>query len=302
VPERAVDEALYSSPALADLPFARRELVAAVAGEYETPDAGLHRIATSLEDFYELNYPEIFAYRRSDVNRLIEVGQTLYKLSTFPRMKVTWKTYPDNIGHKNYPGCFRCHQGNHVDNLGRTISRKCDSCHDFLIDRDVEGEQDAVVIGDFIHPAELEGSHKTVRCDLCHSGGVSPDPSCEGCHADKVAFIEGSTPALQDYGISADGMDGITDCQDCHDLERPLSVAALEESCLNCHDSEELGGGLAAMKSEAESLLRNAEALGDPRLQEAIEAIRNGVPLHNMEATRQVLGDLTASSASLEGH
>ncbi len=29
-------------------------------------------------------------------------------------MKVTWGTHPNNIGHMAYPGCFRCHDGDHV--------------------------------------------------------------------------------------------------------------------------------------------------------------------------------------------
>ena len=29
-------------------------------------------------------------------------------------MKVTWGTHPNHIGHMNYPGCFRCHDGGHA--------------------------------------------------------------------------------------------------------------------------------------------------------------------------------------------
>ena len=34
-------------------------------------------------------------------------------------MKVTWGTYPNNIGHNNFPGCFRCHDGNHTSKDGQ---------------------------------------------------------------------------------------------------------------------------------------------------------------------------------------
>jgi cytochrome c2 len=30
------------------------------------------------------------------------------------------------------PGCFRCHDGNHVAKNGETISNDCSLCHDIL--------------------------------------------------------------------------------------------------------------------------------------------------------------------------
>ncbi len=47
-------------------------------------------------------------------------------------MKVDWKTHPNNIGHMYYPGCFRCHDGNHVSKDGKVISKDCNSCHTLL--------------------------------------------------------------------------------------------------------------------------------------------------------------------------
>jgi hypothetical protein len=47
-------------------------------------------------------------------------------------MKITWGTYPDNLGHTDFPGCFRCHDGNHSSADGRTISNDCATCHDLL--------------------------------------------------------------------------------------------------------------------------------------------------------------------------
>ena len=44
-------------------------------------------------------------------------------------MKVSWKTYPSNIGHRNSPGCFRCHDGKHVTPDGKVIISECKACH-----------------------------------------------------------------------------------------------------------------------------------------------------------------------------
>ncbi len=57
---------------------------------------------------------------------------TLYCQNVFPDMKVTWGTHPNNIGHMAYPGCFRCHDGDHVSKGGKTITQDCANCHNLL--------------------------------------------------------------------------------------------------------------------------------------------------------------------------
>ena len=44
-------------------------------------------------------------------------------------MNVQFGTYPNNIGHMDSPGCFRCHDDNHKSKDGKTISQDCDTCH-----------------------------------------------------------------------------------------------------------------------------------------------------------------------------
>ena len=44
-------------------------------------------------------------------------------------MKVTFGTYPDNVGHITSSGCFRCHDGGHTAKDGTTISAECEYCH-----------------------------------------------------------------------------------------------------------------------------------------------------------------------------
>ena len=47
-------------------------------------------------------------------------------------MKVTWGTYPNNLGHNDFPGCFRCHDDGHKAKDGTTISQDCEMCHKML--------------------------------------------------------------------------------------------------------------------------------------------------------------------------
>jgi hypothetical protein len=48
-------------------------------------------------------------------------------------MKVTWGTHPNNLGHNDYPGCFRCHDGSHNTKDGsKSIDNDCTACHNLL--------------------------------------------------------------------------------------------------------------------------------------------------------------------------
>jgi len=47
-------------------------------------------------------------------------------------MKVTWGTHPNHIGHMSYPGCFRCHDGDHTAKNGTMITQDCAACHNLL--------------------------------------------------------------------------------------------------------------------------------------------------------------------------
>ena len=55
--------------------------------------------------------------------------QDIYRRNVFPVMKVTFGTYPDNLGHITSSGSFRCHDGSHTAKDGTTINADCDYCH-----------------------------------------------------------------------------------------------------------------------------------------------------------------------------
>jgi len=53
----------------------------------------------------------------------------IYSRNVFPELRVTWGTYPDNRGHQDSPGCFRCHGGEHKTAAGEEITNNCFRCH-----------------------------------------------------------------------------------------------------------------------------------------------------------------------------
>jgi hypothetical protein len=66
------------------------------------------------------------------VEQAAESVSGIYLRNIFPAMKVTWGVHPNNIGHNDFPGCFRCHDGSHASADGQIINNDCSACHDLL--------------------------------------------------------------------------------------------------------------------------------------------------------------------------
>lgn len=298
-PAAAADGALNLDPGLRALPFAKRELVAAVVKPYASKVAGFTGVAEALRAFYQAKYAELATKRKEELDRLVAAAQEIYRVNFFPNMEVTWRTYPDNVGHKEFPGCFRCHDGKHVDATGNAISHDCSSCHEFLVPTQPATASSPIEIGGFHHPIKLQGPHATMLCDRCHTGGVAPPPTCAACHVDVTAFRAGTSAAFASFGISAEPMNGDVGCEDCHDLSEPTDAETLNEACLECHDdTTKFSGIVKKWQDEAAQLFQQAEAHVGPADRKTLDALRAAGPLHNMDATRKILHALAASEDS----
>jgi nitrate/TMAO reductase-like tetraheme cytochrome c subunit len=61
-----------------------------------------------------------------------EAVQKIYSENVFPQMNITWGSYPNNLGHDAFPGCFRCHDDGHKAKSGETITQDCSTCHEMV--------------------------------------------------------------------------------------------------------------------------------------------------------------------------
>jgi nitrate/TMAO reductase-like tetraheme cytochrome c subunit len=176
-PQQAVDLLLDVERIDASLPYIKREAVDALIAEYPDKPTALQRIRERLLSFYRINYPEVWQARQNSILESAETVVSIYENNVFPEMKVFWNTYPENIGHMYSPGCFRCHDGKHVNRQGQAISPDCRICHDFLVP--AGQDNGAMVIGQFEHSMKMV-KHQNLLCSQCHTGGRLP--LCRECH------------------------------------------------------------------------------------------------------------------------
>jgi len=132
LPDRAMDTAMAAGRISAELPFVKKEGLALLKAGYRTRDEAERKIPAGLEQFYRANYPAVYQQSGDSVRAAGKALVDLYDRNVFPAMRVTWGTYPDNIGHSDFPGCFRCHDGSHTSTDGKTVTQDCGACHNLL--------------------------------------------------------------------------------------------------------------------------------------------------------------------------
>jgi hypothetical protein len=132
VPDRAIDRAMLRGEIPADLPFIKKTGLGLIQVEYKSEEEAASKIAAGLNEFYRVKYPEVFARRSNDINSASRALAAVYSANVFPDLKVTWGTYPNNLGHADYPGCFRCHDDSHATADKKTIPQDCATCHNAI--------------------------------------------------------------------------------------------------------------------------------------------------------------------------
>ena len=133
-PAWEVDLAMDQGAIDKTLPFIKREGLRAVQVEYASHEAARDGISADILSFYKKNYPQLASTRADDIRKAGQALGDIYSWNVFPQMKVTWGTYPNHLGHKQSPGCFRCHDKKHKTADGEKIPKNCDMCHTVLAD------------------------------------------------------------------------------------------------------------------------------------------------------------------------
>jgi len=132
-PENALNRKMAEGSPSVSLPFAHKEGLALIKASYPSGESAEARIQSELTTFYRSKYPAVWDTQRPQIDQAAKTLAEIYSTNVFPSMKVTWGTHPNNIGHNDSPGCFRCHDGNHSSKSGVTITNDCAVCHNLVV-------------------------------------------------------------------------------------------------------------------------------------------------------------------------
>jgi nitrate/TMAO reductase-like tetraheme cytochrome c subunit len=214
-PEETVDQLISRGLISTDIPEIRRKSVEVYSNIYETTEIGLLGIE-GLHDYYRRVYPDFYAQNKSKVDDAVLVLQTAYKNSVNPEQKSDWTSHPNNIGHNDSPGCFRCHDGKHLNDDEGSIRLECNLCHSIPV---VAGPYDFVASIEISRGPEPR-SHLNENwismhhlafdetCANCHStedsGGTSNTSFCSNpaCHGNVWEYAGFDAPALREVILS----------------------------------------------------------------------------------------------------
>ena len=122
----------------------------------------------------------------------------ILKLSEFESKDLTWKSFPNHVGHKDSSGCFRCHDGKHFNEKGEAIRLQCTLCHDIpqvSVEGTVKTVASTIMAG--VTPPDSHNEPNWMRdhrskiddsCAMCHGpikwgkdgGSFCSNPACHG--------------------------------------------------------------------------------------------------------------------------
>ena len=206
---RSVDESMGRGLISPEIPGIRLRAVNVLSVVYETREDAMKAIEALEEDYKRTEY---YPGHGDQIRAAIEEIKAIYDRSVFHDQKIDWTTHPNNLGHIDSPGCFRCHDGKHLNELDQAIRLECNLCHSIPV---VSDENDFVTNIEISNSPEPE-SHLNANwislhnqaidftCSNCHTtadmGGTSNTSFCSNsaCHGTVFTFAGFDAPKLRE--------------------------------------------------------------------------------------------------------
>ena len=164
-PLQAVNVALATGKLDARHPWIKRAAVQALSQRYASRAGARDSIDLHLRSFY------------AEVGEPLQPGavdavRALHERNFFPEMRADWSRYPENNGHFQFAGCFRCHGSEMSTADGKTIRRDCKMCHEIAAQGPIAqlGTTLSAEGLEFQHPVDVGGAEREMSCSECHKG------------------------------------------------------------------------------------------------------------------------------------
>jgi hypothetical protein len=210
-PSDALDDALARGVISTDIPYFKQNAVAVMERKYPSMAEAIKAIE-GLQSYYSTNWPGYYANHNVKVNQAVATIVDIYQRMVFPTMDVSWETHPNNIGHREWPGCFRCHDGKHLNEKNESIRIECNLCHSIPLKNRPDGTTPVLPVEEPFEPESHIDSNWVSRhrfefdntCEGCHDvsnpGGSDDASYCanSGCHATEWKFAGLNAPGIID--------------------------------------------------------------------------------------------------------
>jgi len=208
-PAASVDESMSRGLIDSEIPGIHQQAVDVLSVQYESRDAAMEAIG-AVEDYYKRT--DYYPGHGDQIRAAVDELKAIYDRSVFHDQKVDWTTHPNNLGHIDSPGCYRCHDGKHLNELDQAIRLECNVCHSIPV---VSDKNDFVTTIELSNGPEPE-SHLNANwislhnksidstCSNCHStddpGGTSNTSFCSNsaCHGNVFTFAGFDAPSLRE--------------------------------------------------------------------------------------------------------
>lgn len=208
-PSDSLDEAMAKGLISSDIPGIHIRALTILSKHYETPEEAHTAIDALVEVYTQDGY---YTGNEALVDVAISEVKHIYDITFFPLQEVDWTTHPSNLGHLNSPGCFRCHDGKHLNQLNEAVRLECNLCHSVPV---VTDEQDFIANLEVNLAPEPESHQNSnwislhnqaldITCSNCHTtgdpGGVSNTTFCSNsaCHGNVFTYAGFNAPALRE--------------------------------------------------------------------------------------------------------
>lgn len=169
-PNESVNEAMTLGWINPQIPAIKATAVEALARTYSTEKGAMDSIAIFIREQYAQRYPKISRVMKAEIDAAVERVKKIYSRDFFPEMRVSWKRYPNNIGHLYARGCYRCHDGKHIGDDGKVLSRDCNACHVILAQKlDRKRLRVSLEGVEYLHPVDIGDAWKEMDCSDCHN-------------------------------------------------------------------------------------------------------------------------------------
>ena len=239
-PESLIDGALADGQLSKQVPYIKDEMLKVLSAGYASQADALAAV-DGLKQRYATAYPAAATQYSAEIDAAIQLGKEFVPNLVFEQAGVTWKSFSDDAKHKDFAGCFRCHDGKHLSAGGESIRLHCNICHSVPESVAVGSRPPQMPAGtvqepDFHLATSFIADHRfqaSEACTECHGEikfGSDDSSFCANSSCHGRAWPAVNLDAAFPHPIPLEGKHATVLCSACH-----KGVAKPEYKCSNCH-------------------------------------------------------------------